>query len=100
MYDQAALTCSGESTGYLLFTGSANSTSPYSRSPSLGFTSSRRSILVLIRNLLLNPRRVGLRGFPGVPSRIAVERLEGACLVEMDHGVELVGQPSVEVVAQ
>src|SRR5215211_1928113 len=36
--------CSGESIGYFLFVESANSTSPYSCSPSLGFTSSRLSI--------------------------------------------------------
>src|SRR5918997_141535 len=36
--------CSGVSIGYFLFVESANSTSPYSRSPSLGLTSSRRSI--------------------------------------------------------
>ena len=37
-------TCSGVSIGYLLLTGSANVTSPYSCSPRSGFTSLRRLI--------------------------------------------------------
>src|SRR5690349_10185381 len=40
--------CFGVSIGYLLFTGSANATSPYSCSPRSGFTSCRRSISALM----------------------------------------------------
>src|SRR5688572_504130 len=46
-----------------------------------------------------HPTRIGLRHIPGMPSRHALERLDGAGLVDVDHGVELLRQTGVKVVA-
>ncbi len=42
--------------------------------------------------------RKGLRWLALVPQGGSFERLEGPCAVEMDHGVELLGQTSAEIV--
>src|SRR5437879_12933279 len=49
---------------------------------------------------LLYAGRVCLPGFAGIPLCGALERLDGASLVEMKNGVELVGQSGFEVVAE
>ena len=41
----------------------------------------------------------GLRQFAAVPFRGALERLERAALIEMNHGVELLREPRREVMA-
>src|SRR5438067_7103296 len=43
--------------------------------------------------------REGLGRLAGFPLGRALERLNGARLVEVDHGVELIPQPGLEVVA-
>ena len=47
-----------------------------------------------------HPPRIGFRYFCAVPHRTAFQRLDRPGVVEVDHGVELVGQPRVEVVAE
>src|SRR5438552_856771 len=49
---------------------------------------------------LLDRERIGLRHLARVPPRGALEGLDGARLVEVQHGVELLGQPRAEVVAR
>src|SRR5215218_6490133 len=52
-------------------------------------------------NRILNSRRVGLgRLVSRLPVRLPFERLDGRRLVEVEHGVELLGELRVEVVAQ
>ena len=38
--------------------------------------------------------------FSRVPLRCALQRLDGVGFVEMDHGVELIGETSEEIVAE
>src|ERR1044071_458110 len=48
----------------------------------------------------LNPRRIRFGRLAGLPVCAAFERLDRRRLVEMQHGVELLGEARVEVVAQ
>src|SRR5437879_9836791 len=49
---------------------------------------------------LLYAGRVCLPGFAGIPLGGTLERLDGARLVEMKNGVELVGKSGFEVVTE
>src|SRR5215203_4932896 len=85
--------CSGVSIGYLLFVESANSTSPYSCSPSLGFTSSRRSIFGDIDASFLQDISLQLKPATGVPfhtSTQAPRQLSGR--LNQDSWMSVIGQ--------
>src|SRR5438045_599924 len=45
-------------------------------------------------------RRVRLLQLARLPGRYPLQRLDGRGHVEVDHGVELLGQPGVEVMAE
>src|SRR5688500_7692626 len=54
-----------------------------------------------INESILNSRRVGFgRLLARLPVRLAFERLDRPRLVEVEHGVELLGEARVEVMAQ
>lgn len=43
--------------------------------------------------------RESLRRFAGVPTRGALQRLDGACFIKMEYGIELLGEARVKIVA-
>src|SRR4051812_17982383 len=46
-----------------------------------------------------HPCRIRLRQLAAVPDRLALQRLQGVRFIEVNEGVELLGQPGLEVVA-